>query len=41
MLHDNPFNIAKNPKYYGCQRSLTSMVYTFFDKSTSEIFSDF
>ena len=37
MLHDNPFNIAKNPKYYGYQRSLTSMVYKFFDKPTSAL----
>ena len=27
------FNIAKNPKYDGYQRSLASMVYKFFDKN--------
>ena len=37
ILHDKAFNIAKNPKYYGDQRSLTSMVYKFFDKKTSAI----
>ena len=26
------FNIAKNPKYYGYQRGLTSMLYKFSDK---------
>ena len=29
---DTAFNIAKNPKYYGYQRGLDSMVYKFFDK---------
>ena len=28
------FNIAKNPKYDGCQRGLASMIYKFFDKKT-------
>ena len=28
------FNIAKDPKYDGCQRGLASMVYKFFDKKT-------
>ena len=32
ILHDKAFNIAKNPKYDGYQRSLASMVYKFFDK---------
>ena len=31
-LRDKAFNIAKNPKYDGCQRGLASMVYKFFDK---------
>ena len=34
VLRAKPFNIAKNPKYYGYQRSLASMVYKFFDKKT-------
>ena len=34
VLRDKAFNIAKNPKYYGYQRSLASMVYTIFDKKT-------
>ena len=29
------FNIAKDPKYDGYQRELTSMVYKFFDKKTA------
>ena len=29
------FNIAKNPKYDGYQRCLTSRVYKFFDKKVS------
>ena len=32
VLHDKPFNITKNLKYDGYQRSLASMVYKFFDK---------
>ena len=32
MLRDKVFNIAKNPKYDGCQRGLASMAYKFFDK---------
>ena len=35
ILRDKAFNIAKNPKYDGCQRGPVSMVYTFFDKKTS------
>ena len=34
MLRDKAFNIAKNPKYYGYQRRLASIVYKFFDKKT-------
>ena len=29
---DKEFNIAENPKYYGYQRGLASMVFKFFDK---------
>ena len=32
VLRDEAFNTAKNPKYDGYQRGLTSMVYKFFDK---------
>ena len=32
ILRDKAFNIAKNPKYHGYQRGLSSMVYKFFDK---------
>ena len=35
ILRDKAFNIAKNPKYDGYQRGLTSMVYKFFDKRSS------
>ena len=35
ILRDKAFNIAKNPKYDGHQRGITSMVYKFFDKKTS------
>ena len=31
MLSEKAFNIAKNPKFNGYQRSLTSMVYKCFD----------
>ena len=31
-LPDKTFNIAKNPKYDGYQRSLASVVYKCFDK---------
>ena len=30
ILRDKAFNIAKNPKYYGYQKGLDSMVYKFF-----------
>ena len=36
ILRDKAFNIAKNPKYDGYQRGLASMVYRFFDKSTTD-----
>ena len=32
ILRDKAFNIAKVPKYDGCQCRITSMVYKFFDK---------
>ena len=35
ILRDKAFNIAKNPKYDGCQRGLASTVYNFFGKKTS------
>ena len=35
ILHDKAFNIAKNSKYDGYQRGLTSMIYKFFDKKSS------
>ena len=34
VLRDEGFNIAKNPKYDGCQKRLASMVYKFFDKKS-------
>ena len=34
-MPDKAFNIAKNPKYDGYQRDLTSMAYKFFDKKSS------
>ena len=36
VLRDKAFNIAKTPKYDGCQRGLVSMVYKFFDKKTKD-----
>ena len=33
-LRDKAFNIAKNPKYDGCQRGLAFMAYKFFDKKS-------
>ena len=35
-MRDEAFNIAKNPKYDGYQRSLASTVYKFFDKNTAD-----
>ena len=34
-LRDNAFNIAKNLKYDGYQKSIAAVVYRFFDKKTS------
>ena len=30
IIHDKAFDLAKNPKYDGCQRGLPSVVYNFF-----------
>ena len=35
VLTDEAFNIAKNSKYDGCQRGLTSMIHKFFDKKST------
>ena len=35
ILKDKAFNIAKNPKYDGYQRTLASTVYKFFDKKST------
>ena len=35
VLRDKAFNVAKNPKYAGYQRSLAAMVYKFFDKKSA------
>ena len=35
VLRDKAFNIAKNPKYDGCQRELVSIVHKFFDKKST------
>ena len=35
VLREKAFNIAKDPKYDGYQRGLSSMVYKFFDKKTT------
>ena len=37
VLHDKAFDIAKNPKYDGYQRGLTSMVYKCFDKKATSL----
>ena len=34
VLNDKAFEIAINPKYYGYQSGLASMVYKFFDKKS-------
>ena len=33
MLRDEAFNIARNPKYDGYQRSIASMIYNFLVKN--------
>ena len=35
ILRDKAFNLAKNSKYDGYQRGLTSMVYKFLDKKST------
>ena len=35
VLPDKAFNIIKNPKYYGYQRGLPSIVYSFLGKKSS------
>ena len=35
VLHDQVFDIAKDPKYDGYQSGLASMIYQFFGKTTS------
>ena len=35
VLRDKAFNIAKDPRYDGCQRGLASMVYKFFNKKAA------
>ena len=35
VLKDKAFKIASDPKYYGYQRGLASMVYKFYDKKSS------
>ena len=37
ILHDQSFDIAKNPKYDRYQRGLGSMVYNFFDKKSTSL----
>ena len=39
FLRDKAFNIAKDPKYYGYQQRLASMVYKFFDKKLQVVVS--
>ena len=34
VLRDKSFKIASNPKYYGYQKGLASMVYKFFEKKS-------
>ena len=35
ILRDKAYKIAKDPKYYGSQRDLASMIYNFFDRKTT------
>ena len=37
ILRNKVFNIAKNPKYDGCQHGLVSVVYKFFNKKTATL----
>ena len=36
FLRDNPFEIASDPKYCGCQGGLASMLYKFIIKKSAE-----
>ena len=36
-MKDKAFKIVSHPKYDGCQRQLTSMVYKFFDKKSASL----
>ena len=35
ILRDKALNVAKNPKYDGCQRGFASLIYNIFDKKSS------
>ena len=35
ILRDKALNVAKNPKYDGCQRGFVSLIYKIFDKKSS------
>ena len=35
IVRDKAYKIAKDPKYYGSQRGLASMVYKFLDRKTA------
>ena len=35
VLRDEALNIAKNPKYDGCEKGFVSMVNNFFDRKSS------
>ena len=37
VLRNKAFNIAKNPKYDGNQRTLSSMIYNSFDKKSASL----
>ena len=37
VLRNKAFNIAKNPKYDGYQRTLSSMIYNSFDKKSASL----
>ena len=34
-MRDKALNVAKNPKYDGCQRGFASLIYNIFDKKSS------
>ena len=37
VLRDKAFNIAKNPKHYGYQRGLASVIYKSSDKKSNSV----